>query len=50
MKATAMKPNTDVPHTMLNASYMLLPANGISAFRRERKTVDAAETEAAWMV
>ena len=47
MKATAMKPRTDVPHPSPNALYMLLPAKGSSAPRRERKTVDAADTEAA---
>jgi hypothetical protein len=46
-KATAMKPRSDVPHPTPRASYMLFPANGSSAPRRERETIAAAVAEAA---
>lgn len=47
MKATAIKPRSDVPQPSPMALYMLLPARGSSAPTRDRRTVAAADTEAA---
>lgn len=47
MKATAMKPRSDVPQPKPSELYMLLPASGSTAPKSDRKTVDEAVTEAA---
>jgi hypothetical protein len=50
MKATAMKPRTDVPQPIPKAEYMLFPARGSRAPNNERNTVFAAVADAANVV
>lgn len=45
-----MKAKKELPQPRPRVSYILLPARGNSAPRRERKMVDAAVAEAAWRV
>jgi len=50
MNATAMKPKTEVPQPTPKESYIAFPANGSNAPMSDRSTVEAADTEAAYLV